>query len=29
MHYSVNPEEIKTEIENLGHMVANIWIIKQ
>jgi hypothetical protein len=29
MHYSINPEEIKTEIENLGHTVTNIWNIKQ
>jgi hypothetical protein len=29
MHYSINPEEIKTEIEKLGHMVTNIWNIKQ
>jgi hypothetical protein len=24
MHYSINPEEIKTEIEKLGHTVTNI-----
>jgi hypothetical protein len=29
MHYSIKPEEIKTEIENLGHTVTNIWNIKQ
>jgi hypothetical protein len=29
MHYSTNPQEIKTEIENLGHTVANIWNMKQ
>jgi hypothetical protein len=29
MHYCINPEEIKTEIENLGHTVTNIWNIKQ
>jgi hypothetical protein len=29
MHFSINPEEIKTEIEKLGHMVTNIWNIKQ
>jgi hypothetical protein len=29
MHYSINPEEIKTEIENLWHTVTNIWNIKQ
>jgi hypothetical protein len=29
MHYSINPEEIKTEIEKLGHTVTNIWNIKQ
>jgi hypothetical protein len=29
MHYSINPEEIKTEIEKLGHMVTNTWNIKQ
>jgi hypothetical protein len=29
MHYSINPQEIKTEIENLGHTVTNIWNIKQ
>jgi hypothetical protein len=28
MHYS-NPEEIKTEIVELGHTVTNIWNIKQ
>jgi hypothetical protein len=29
MHYSINPEEIKTEIQNLGHTVTNIRNIKQ
>jgi hypothetical protein len=29
MHYSINTEEIRTEIEKLGHMVTNIWNIKQ
>jgi hypothetical protein len=29
MHYCINPEEIKTEIEKLGHRVTNIWNIKQ
>jgi hypothetical protein len=29
MHYSINPQEIETEIENLGHTVTNIWNIKQ
>jgi hypothetical protein len=29
MHYSINPEEIKTEIENLGYKVTNIWNIKR
>jgi hypothetical protein len=29
LHYSINPEEIKTEIENLGHTVTNIWNNKQ
>jgi hypothetical protein len=29
MHYSINPADIKTEIENLGHTVTNIWNIKQ
>jgi hypothetical protein len=28
MHYPTNPEEIKSEIENLGHTVTNIWNIK-
>jgi hypothetical protein len=27
--YSISPEEIKIEIENLGHTVTNIWNIKQ
>jgi hypothetical protein len=25
MHYSINPEEIETEVEKLGHTVTNIW----
>jgi hypothetical protein len=29
MHYSINPADIKTEIESLGHSVTNIWNIKQ
>jgi hypothetical protein len=29
MHYSINREEIKTEIEKLGYTVTNIWNIKQ
>jgi hypothetical protein len=29
MHYSINPEYIKTEIKNLGHSVTNIWNMKQ
>jgi hypothetical protein len=29
MHYSFNPESIKTEIENLGHKVAKAWNIRQ
>jgi hypothetical protein len=29
MHYSISPEEIQTEIENLGHKVTNIWNMKQ
>jgi hypothetical protein len=29
MHYSVNHDDIKSEIEKLGHEVANIWNIKQ
>jgi hypothetical protein len=28
MHYSIDPEDIKTEIENLGHKVANVWNAK-
>jgi hypothetical protein len=28
MHYTINLEEIKTEIEKLGHTVTNIWNIK-
>jgi hypothetical protein len=29
MHYSINPEEIKSEIEKVRHTVTNIWNIKQ
>jgi hypothetical protein len=29
MHHSINPQEIKTESEKLGHMITNIWNIKQ
>jgi hypothetical protein len=29
MHYSINPEEIKTEIERLGQTVTNICNTKQ
>jgi hypothetical protein len=29
MHYSINPDDIKIEIEKLGHTVTNIWNIKQ
>jgi hypothetical protein len=29
MHYSINYEDIKTEIEKLGHSVRNISSIKQ
>jgi hypothetical protein len=29
MHYSINPQDIKTEIENLGHKITYIWNIKQ
>jgi hypothetical protein len=29
IHYSINPEEIKTEIQKLGHKVTNIWNNKQ
>jgi hypothetical protein len=29
MDYSINPDDIKAEIEKLGHKVANIWNIKQ
>jgi hypothetical protein len=29
MHYSISPDDIKAEIENLGHKVANIRNIKQ
>jgi hypothetical protein len=29
MNYSINLDDIKTEIENLGHKAANIWNIKQ
>jgi hypothetical protein len=24
MHYSINPDDIKAEIEKLGHKVANV-----
>jgi hypothetical protein len=27
--YFINPEEIKTEIQKFGHVVTNIWNIKQ
>jgi hypothetical protein len=29
MHYSINTQEIKTEIDNLGHTVTNILNIKE
>jgi hypothetical protein len=29
MHYSINPEEIKTEIQKFEHTVTNIWNTKQ
>jgi hypothetical protein len=29
MHCSIIPQEIETEIENLGHTATNIWNIKQ
>jgi hypothetical protein len=29
MQYSINPEEIRADIEKLGHTVSNIWNIKQ
>jgi hypothetical protein len=29
MHYIINPEGIKMEIEKLRHSVTNIWNIKQ
>jgi hypothetical protein len=29
MHYSINPEEIKTKFQKLGHTVTNIWNNKQ
>jgi hypothetical protein len=29
MHYSIDPADIKVEIEKLGHTVTNIWNIKQ
>jgi hypothetical protein len=29
MHYFMNPEDIKIEIEKLGHMVKNMWNINQ
>jgi hypothetical protein len=28
MHYSITPDDIKSEIEILGHKVSNIWNIK-
>jgi hypothetical protein len=28
-HYSINPDDIKAEIEKLGHKVANVWNITQ
>jgi hypothetical protein len=28
MHYSIDPEEIKDEIANLGNKVTNIWNVK-
>jgi hypothetical protein len=28
MHYSINPADIQTEIEKLGHTVTNIFNIK-
>jgi hypothetical protein len=29
MHYSINPNDIKIEIEKLEHVVTNTWNIKQ
>jgi hypothetical protein len=29
MHYFINPDDIKAEIEKLGHKVANVWNITQ
>jgi hypothetical protein len=29
VHYSINPPEIKAEIEKQGHTVTNIWNIKE
>jgi hypothetical protein len=29
LHYSINPEEIKTQNKKLGQLVTNIWNIKQ
>jgi hypothetical protein len=29
MHYAISPDDIKLEIEQLGHTVTNIWNIKQ
>jgi hypothetical protein len=29
IHYSINPDDIKSEIENIGHKVTNILNIKQ
>lgn len=29
MHYSTNPDDIKSALEKLGHSVTNVWNIKQ
>jgi hypothetical protein len=29
MRHSINPDDMKSEIQNIGHKVANIWNIKQ
>jgi hypothetical protein len=29
VNYSINPKEIKTEIEKVRHMVTNVWNTKQ
>jgi hypothetical protein len=29
MYYSIDPDDIKTEIEKHGHKVANVWNITQ